>query len=460
MDTNYLRRNIYVIFLKICVIIGHIHFGTAINAPEKVYEACYGVLSVNFLKPSCNHSEVMYVRDVYTYSKPASDGCPQESSFTNQPNASCCRYNNDTTDCGWRYYGDTFKGNHYTQCVGMQQCGVPVAWNRTEQDCDPAVFMSKTNYMRQFYYCIETNFISQICIPSTKTGNELYIWNDGYPNNSSDCATSSGCACSISASKSSTIEIELLDLRLSQSGGTCNQRLVISEGGTETSIDCGQQNDFSLTSVYSSQSDSLTVRFDNTVSGQYGHFWILLRASDSTAILTMTCGNASAVYSCGETLPTTTSTTTTTMSSPSNSSGASTTGSVTSFPGSAGSTTGTVSSSDTQYSKTTAGSVSTLDPQSTGTTASSSNTSTSDSQASNAEASKSTSDEDDSSDKTSLIAGLSVGALGLAGLAVLASALRHRFRKNKVNVDDEYSEHFGTLSDANNVAPIGYRQLS
>ena len=126
---------------------------------------------------------------------------------------------------------------------------------------------------------IPANLISQICIPSTKTGNELYIWNDGYPNNSSDCATSSGCACSISASKSSTIEIELLDLRLSQSGGTCNQRLVISEGGMETSIDCGQQNDFSLTSVYSSQSDSLTVRFDNTVSGQYGHFWILLRGN-------------------------------------------------------------------------------------------------------------------------------------------------------------------------------------
>ena len=131
----------------------------------------------------------------------------------------------------------------------------------------------------QFSLFISANLISQICIPSTKTGNELYIWNDGYPNNSSDCTISSGCACSISASKSSTIEIELLDLRLSQSGGTCNQRLVISEGGTETSIDCGQQNDFSLTSVYSSQSDSLTVRFDNTVSGQYGHFWILLRGN-------------------------------------------------------------------------------------------------------------------------------------------------------------------------------------
>ena len=137
------------------------------------------------------------------------------------------------------------------------------------------------NFMSYIYFSqlLSANLISQICIPSTKTGNELYIWNDGYPNNSSDCATSSGCACSISASKSSTIEIELLDLRLSQSGGTCSQRLVISEGGTETSIDCGQQNDFSLTSVYSSQSDSLTVRFDNTVSGQYGHFWILLRGN-------------------------------------------------------------------------------------------------------------------------------------------------------------------------------------
>lgn len=92
----------------------------------------------------------------FTYAKPHSYGCPQESTPTNRNDSFCCRYNNDTTDCGWRYYGESYKGVHYTNCVGRLKCTIQVAWNRTELNCDPHIYMSKSNYMRQFYHCIKS----------------------------------------------------------------------------------------------------------------------------------------------------------------------------------------------------------------------------------------------------------------------------------------------------------------
>lgn len=127
---------------------------------------------------------------------------------------------------------------------------------------------------------VSGSLISDICTASTKTGSELYVWNDGYPGTSGGCATSSGCACFVSATKGSAIQVDLLDLRLYEdSGGTCYQRLVISEGGLETSIDCDKKNEFALTPIYTTQSDSFNIRFDNTHSGQSGNFWIALRGN-------------------------------------------------------------------------------------------------------------------------------------------------------------------------------------
>lgn len=432
MEFFHVIWTIFPPFLFICVLFST-KSGNAIEPPLKVFEACYGVTADDFLEPMCNISEVLYVRDVYTYAKPHSYACPQESTPTNRNDSFCCRYNNDTTDCGWRYYGEAYKGVHYTHCVGELRCTVQVAWNRTEQNCNPYIYMSKSNYMRQFYYCIKSSLISPICTASTKTGNELYVWNDGYPNLSGDCATSSGCACSVSATKNSIIQVDLLDLRLYEDGGgTCYQQLVISEGGSETVIDCDNKNEFALTTIYTSHSDSFNIRFDNTHSGQNGNFWIALRANDSTAILTLTCGNSSAVYSCGDSLPTTPASTTV-SSSPNSSSAASNNSSSASNSSSTSSSTLIVLTTDLTSPVT--------------------------SPLSAADAMKSEADDD--SDKTALIAGTAAGALLFALLSLLtAGFIRHRFRKNKVSAEDEYTSHFGTLTDANNVAPIGYRQLT
>lgn len=143
-------------FINIICSSNNLYF-VAIEPPEQVFEACYGVTADDFLEPVCNISEVLYIRDVFTYAKPHSYGCPQESTPTNRNDSFCCRYNNDTTDCGWRYYGESYyKGSHYTNCVGRLKCTIRVAWNGTGQNCDWHIYMSKSNYMRQFYHCIKS----------------------------------------------------------------------------------------------------------------------------------------------------------------------------------------------------------------------------------------------------------------------------------------------------------------
>ncbi|XP_062595968.1 uncharacterized protein DDB_G0271670-like, partial [Saccostrea cucullata] len=401
-----------------------------IDSAEQIFEACYGITVDDFLEPSCNTSEVLYIRDVFTFAKLQSHACPQESTTINRNDSFCCRYNNQSTDCGWRYYGDSYKGVHYTNCVGRLTCKIQVAWNGTEQNCNQSVFMTKTNYMRQHYHCIKKSLISNICTSTINNGNQLYVWNNGYPAKSGDCATSSGCVCSVSSSKSSTIKIELLDLRLHKDvSGSCYQRLVINEGGLETSIDCDQNNGFSLTTIYTSQSDSLSIRYDNTFAGIEGNFWISVQAVDSTSDLTLTCGNASSVYSCGESLPTST-TTSITVHSPNSTEVFTGSTILSSINGPTSATTSSVSSS------TTSNVPSDFSPQ--------------------VDQSKA----DESSDKTALIAGLTAGALLFAALVTVAGALRHRFKKNKVSIDDEYEEHFGNLKNAKNIAPIGYKQLN
>lgn len=68
----------------------------------------------------------------------------------------CCCYNNDIIDCGWCYYGEFYNGVYYMNCVGRLKCIIQVVWNRMELNCDLYIYMFKSNYMRQFYYCIKS----------------------------------------------------------------------------------------------------------------------------------------------------------------------------------------------------------------------------------------------------------------------------------------------------------------
>lgn len=69
----------------------------------------------------------------------------------------CCCYSNDIIDCGWCYYGEFYyKGVYYMNCVGRLKCIIQVVWNRMELNCNLYIYMFKSNYMRQFYYCIKS----------------------------------------------------------------------------------------------------------------------------------------------------------------------------------------------------------------------------------------------------------------------------------------------------------------
>lgn len=108
------------------------------------------------------------------------------------------------------------------------------------------------------------------------TGNPVFLWNDGYPNSEGDCNSTSGCKCAIKSSGGSIIQIDALDLRFArnETTGSCAQRLFVIDGHLESDIACDDVNLFERRTLFTSSTDSIQLRYDNTYHGSTGNFWI------------------------------------------------------------------------------------------------------------------------------------------------------------------------------------------
>ncbi|KAK3097518.1 hypothetical protein FSP39_010396 [Pinctada imbricata] len=187
-----------------------------IQLTEHILESCYGRTVYDYLDPNCTQDEVLYIRDVYTYAKRLDLSCPHEADTTNRNESVCCRYVDAYEDCGMRYYSDLL-GTHYSNCVGRTSCKVPVAWNDTILNCNQSIYLDKTNYMRQYYHCIETTSSgSSLAVTCSKT--------DAVYDCSSSLPTLSTAATTIAGSNTGTGSVT------SSSGGQNN-----STGGTTSS---------------------------------------------------------------------------------------------------------------------------------------------------------------------------------------------------------------------------------
>ena len=123
--------------------------------------------------------------------------------------------------------------------------------------------------------CLTGISIANICNSPTIVGNPLYIWNDGYPSTSGTCATNSGCKCTVTSTNNSPIKIDVFDIRF-QSGTDCLQRLHIQDGSAESEIDCDNTNEFSRMHAYTSVTNSIEIRYDDTATVSGGNFWIYI----------------------------------------------------------------------------------------------------------------------------------------------------------------------------------------
>ncbi|XP_063405300.1 uncharacterized protein LOC134688475 [Mytilus trossulus] len=290
---------------------------------DYVEEACYGNGHVDILQPTCPAGEVIYPKDIYTYCKRIETNCPFISYDGIRNETYCCRYVNETEDCGMRYFGVDQGLEHYRKFTGEDIGSLQVAWNDTDSVCDQSIFFSKTHYMRMTYNCIKSSQIVSMC-NSSASGDQLFLWNDGYPNSDGGCGLTSGCQCTIQSTGGSGIQIDALDIRfaINESTGLCSQRLYVIDGSDVSDIACDDVNLFERRILYSSLTDTIQLRYDNTYDGSNGNFWILLQATDSSQTVTITCSEVlltNTEYNCGEnftiispaTEPTTTDTVTT-----------------------------------------------------------------------------------------------------------------------------------------------------
>ena len=114
---------------------------------------------------------------------------------------------------------------------------------------------------------------------TTLTAPSIYLSSEGYPNEMPSCVSTSGSACSVTSSGVSTIRITGFDLQFSESSGQCKQRLHITDGSTISDLACDDVNNYAQTVLYTSQSNTIDLRLDNTDSSTGGKFWILLEGN-------------------------------------------------------------------------------------------------------------------------------------------------------------------------------------
>ena len=109
------------------------------------------------------------------------------------------------------------------------------------------------------------------CASKVVTDASVYMWNDNYP--SAMQPEHNGCTCSIETSCDTHIQITALDVRLIETGGECQQGIVITDDGQSTVIGCEANNNYRAKTVYTSTSSFIILELDNMMTKDNGYFW-------------------------------------------------------------------------------------------------------------------------------------------------------------------------------------------
>ncbi|XP_062591559.1 uncharacterized protein DDB_G0271670-like [Saccostrea cucullata] len=272
---------------------------------DNTLQACYGNGFEDYLTPSCSSGEKIYIYDVFVYAKHRSLNCPTTATFADRNITYCCNYVNQKEDCGQRYFGTAgeFEHAHYSRCTGLATCGgIQVAWNYTEHFCNITVYADRTNYMKMWYNCIPDSSSLSINSVSTLTSDAVFLLSENYPSMMSECSTTSGATCRVQTSNGSPLQITALDIQLSETSGVCQQRIYITDGSTNSEINCEDNNNFVKRVVFTSSSSAIEIRLDNTATTTAGKFWIQIEATQNSGRVSIECINATAMFGCGSSI--------------------------------------------------------------------------------------------------------------------------------------------------------------
>lgn len=81
----------------------------------------------------------------------------------------------------------------------------------------------------------------------------------------------------------STLTIDVLDLRLADDGTDCKQSLTIVDGTRSVTLTCANNINYTVYSV-PSQTNYITITFQNSMTVQGGHFWLEFRGKCEVVI--------------------------------------------------------------------------------------------------------------------------------------------------------------------------------
>lgn len=100
-------------------------------------------------------------------------------------------------------------------------------------------------------------------------GSALYLLGQNYPEEINIPSS----ACLVETDPGSSISVFVLDIRLKDDGGTCQQSITIIDGSSRRTIACKDNNWFNISVIYTSLSNSLILGFSNSF-GTGGYFWL------------------------------------------------------------------------------------------------------------------------------------------------------------------------------------------
>lgn len=279
-----------------------------------LHSACYGTHTK--FQPSClNFTEtVIGIKDVKVGVKMTSDNCPDiivEGITVNRSlyyidrttpftDLWCCAWNL-TNDCVFTYNSSITDVDYKFQnrCTGLSECNTPIVVPRSPSrngNCSNTMYMDNTNYMVMEYACVnKSRIISQFQTAENRSvdGKALYIQSSEYPNKTSTDSFS----CSVQADIcDSGINLYILDIRMTNESGHCNQTFAVIGSGFNQSWSCDYSSLFVVT-TYHAPDRYLNVTFTGGAANGADEslIWVGFEAQDATATLTVSCPPASQV---------------------------------------------------------------------------------------------------------------------------------------------------------------------
>jgi hypothetical protein len=105
----------------------------------------------------------------------------------------------------------------------------------------------------------------------------IHLSNEDYPAKTLISATAANCRCSVETNSGENITVTAIDIRFrADASAICRQSISLTDElqGTEFVIDCSSNNNYTVSTVYTSTSNFLQVAVTDDLAANEGYFWI------------------------------------------------------------------------------------------------------------------------------------------------------------------------------------------